>query len=232
MSQSPAQYVGTELELFAEAHNWKDYWVSFLRPHMQGDVLEVGAGIGANTLLFENGQHRSWICLEPDDMLASQIPASPRRKIVVGTLEELDPAAKFDAIIYIDVMEHIEKDQMEARRAAEHLKPGGVLGLLWPAHMWVYSPFDRAIGHHRRYTTKTLSAIIPTSLRQLHLGYLDSVGLLASSGNRALLKQSMPTANQIRVWDRWMVPLSKHLDPVLRYTVGKSVLGLWANSKA
>jgi hypothetical protein len=45
--------------------------------------------------------------------------------------------------------------------------------------------------------------------------------------NRLVLKQGMPTSNQIRFWDRVMVPISKIADPLLAYRFGKSVVGVW-----
>ena len=51
--------------------------------------------------------------------------------------------------------------------------------------------------------------------------------MLASIGNRLVLNSSMPNPLQIAVWDRLMVPLSRVADPVLAYTIGKSVLAVW-----
>jgi hypothetical protein len=53
------------------------------------------------------------------------------------------------------------------------------------------------------------------------------VGLLASLGNRLFLRSSMPSARQLWVWDRFMVPLSRVLDPVFGGSLGKSVLAVW-----
>jgi hypothetical protein len=53
------------------------------------------------------------------------------------------------------------------------------------------------------------------------------VGIFASLGNRLLTRASMPTEAQIGLWDRWMVPLSRWIDPLLAYQVGKSVLAVW-----
>ena len=36
-----------------------------------------------------------------------------------------------------------------------------------------------------------------------------------------------PTPGQIALWDRVMVPISRLLDPVLGYRLGKSVMGVW-----
>jgi hypothetical protein len=54
--------------------------------------------------------------------------------------------------------------------------------------------------------------------------YLDSVGLLASSANKLLLKQSYPTLKQVLFWDRTMVPMSKLFDKITFHQLGKSVL--------
>ena len=71
---------------------------------------------------------------------------------ITGTLASLDPEVKADTILYIDVMEHIAGDRQEMADAAARLRPGGHLIVLSPAHQWLFSPFDEAIGHYRRYT--------------------------------------------------------------------------------
>jgi hypothetical protein len=59
------------------------------------------------------------------------------------------------------------------------------------------------------------------------MAYLDSIGLLLSIANKLLLRQSMPTAAQIRIWDGCAVPVSRIVDRCLRYSVGKSIVGVW-----
>jgi hypothetical protein len=113
------------------------------------------------------------------------------------------------------------------RLAASHLKPGGRLIVLSPAHAWLYTPFDKAIGHYRRYTKASLLAVAPAELATEKLIYLDSVGLLASLGNRLLLKSRMPTEAQIKTWDSWLIPCSRRLDPLFRYSIGKTIVGVW-----
>src|SRR5512142_804063 len=110
-------------------------------------------------------------------------------------------------------------------RAAARLKPGGVLIVLAPAHPFLFTPFDRAIGHFRRYTRNSLRGAAPASLRIEKLAYLDAAGMLASAANRLLLRTSMPTERQILAWDRLLVPVSRRIDPAFAGRVGKSVLG-------
>jgi len=228
------QYIGNELELFALASNWKDYWASQVIPHLGSRVLEVGAGLGGTTQLLISQMEKltQWVCLEPDKRLASQIESTLANatrnadKVIVETkyLAEYDPQTHFDSIIYIDVIEHIEDDRKELKMAMRYLKPGGHLIVLVPAHNFLMSPFDKAIGHYRRYDKKMLLDIIPKSAKILVHKYLDSFGLSVSLANKLLLKQNYPTKKQVVFWDNFIIPVSKKLDRLLSFTLGKSVL--------
>jgi 2-polyprenyl-3-methyl-5-hydroxy-6-metoxy-1,4-benzoquinol methylase len=229
VADSEFKYAGSELELFEKARNWKAYWRTQIAEFVHGDVLEVGAGIGANTVTLAGLNYERWTCLEPDAALAARIelPRGGRHQPAAGTIEDLPADARFDAILYIDVLEHIEDDRREMARAADRLKPGGALIVLAPAHPFLFTPFDRAIGHFRRYTRASLRAAAPEALQIEKIVYLDAAGMLASAGNRMLLRSAMPTERQILAWDRLLVPVSRLIDPVFAGRVGKSVLGIW-----
>jgi len=223
------RYIGSELELFKKARNWKAYWRAQIAEFVRGEVLEVGAGIGANTLTLSSLAYDRWTCLEPDAVLAARIELPPggRHKTVVGTIGDLSADATFDAILYIDVLEHIEDDRGEMARAAARLKSGGALIVMAPAHPFLFTPFDTAIGHFRRYTRTSLRQTAPATLSLEKLVYLDAAGLLASVANRLVLSRSLPKVWQILVWDRLLVPVSRLIDPLFAGRVGKNVLGIW-----
>jgi SAM-dependent methyltransferase len=227
------RYVGSELDLFALANNWKSYWSQHVRPFIRGDVLEVGAGIGSNTLMLDHAGQGRWICLEPDPhlflRLVRLLEDAPNRRSyapVCGTLQSLGNE-QFDTIIYIDVLEHIDDDGKELNRAIVHLRQEGHLIVLSPAHQFLFTPFDAAIGHVRRYNRSMLRQISPTGSRLKYLRYLDSIGLIVSMANLLLLRKSMPTTAQIRFWDEWIVPISKVLDSSFRFKIGKSIVAVW-----
>ena len=92
---------------------------------------------------------RSIRCLEPDEALASQLRTAvrgqARRHVSVGTISSV-AGQLFDAVLYIDVLEHIEDDKSELACAIRLIRPGGRLIVLAPAHQALYSPFDKAIG--------------------------------------------------------------------------------------
>jgi len=233
--------VGKELELFAHALNWKRYWSSLLKPYLNGDVLEVGAGLGANTRLLRSGAQSRWVCLEPDSQLLQQLrdslaaaPLPGACELCQGRVGDIEEGLQFDTILYIDVLEHIADDSAELAQAANRLRDRGRLVVLAPAHNWLFSPFDASIGHYRRYDRRSLLEAAKTSpnLRIQHLLYLDSCGLLASLGNRLLLRRDLPTLKEILFWDRLLVPPSRVLDPILMHRVGKSILAVWVKGSS
>ncbi len=233
-AMSEFHYVGSELDLFAAVKNWKAYWSGQIKPFISGDVLEVGAGIGSNTALLSPGATGRWVCLEPDPKLSATLgenlkhmDGTSRYESLCGTLSSLDRNENFDTIVYIDVLEHIEGDAAEMVSASERLRPGGSVIVLSPAHQWLYTPFDAAIGHFRRYDRTSLRKASPPGMKTERIFYLDACGIAASSMNQLFLRQSMPTAKQLKVWDTFIIPVSRVVDPILLHSVGKSIVGVW-----
>jgi SAM-dependent methyltransferase len=227
-------YIGRELDLFARAINWKRYWASEIEPYISGNVLEVGAGLGANTELLKSARVVSWTCLEPDPELVQRMRAAFLGRAILadchilqGSTSVMASPAQFDAVLYMDVLEHIDDDRGELERAARLTRRGGFMIVLAPAHQWLYTPFDESIGHFRRYTRTSLARCAPDDVSLVRLDYFDSAGMLASLGNRILLRQSTPTAEQILFWDRVLVPVSRQADRLANFRLGKSVLGVW-----
>ena len=130
--------------------------------------MEVGAGLGATSRFLCDGRQRSWTCLEPDPELLGQLherlaahPLPSPVRTICGTVDALAADKRFDAILYIDVLEHIEDDVAELERSAARLRQGGHIVVLAPAHQSLYSEFDKAIGHFRRYSKASLLAAAP-----------------------------------------------------------------------
>jgi len=228
------KYMGDELELFAQATNWKSYIGSQLTHYICGDVLEVGAGLGETTPFLYNSAVRTWTCLEPDASMLAQLRAKDATELdsiapefLLGRLANLEKNRRFDSIVYVDVLEHVVEDKNELREAAVRLQANGTLVVLAPAHGMLFSAFDRAIGHHRRYNRAALRSISPPGMRLEESFYLDSVGLLLSMANRWVLHQRLPTESQIRFWDKRVVPLSRIIDGLVFRSLGKSVVAVW-----
>lgn len=224
------EYSGKELELFRHAVNWKKYFSKKLIPHIHGDVLEVGAGIGETTPYLYNDSVSSWTSLEPDNNLFEQLrqKSLPAINAMNGNLRDLHPSMQFDCILYIDVLEHIADDKEEMKRASRHLRPGGKLIVLSPAHQFLFNEFDRQIGHCRRYNRKTLRDVfINKGLKEQRMFYLESAGMPLLLVNKLFFRKKYPTLNTIHFWDKYLIPVSRLTDRLLNYSTGKTIVGIW-----
>jgi hypothetical protein len=227
---STKDYVGTELEVFQHATNWKVYWSSQMRPFVSGKCCEVGAGLGANLSFLQSPKALAWTMIEPDPQLCIPLSklASDDIRIVKGDLRSIANSETFDSIVYIDVLEHIQNDVEQVELATKHLAPNGHLCVLVPAHEWLRSPFDDSIGHVRRYDRARFVEIAKKAqLEVVILRELDSVGLFASLANKFVLLDSSPSHAQISFWDKGLVPLSKFVDRLVFHKCGKSILAVF-----
>jgi ubiquinone/menaquinone biosynthesis C-methylase UbiE len=228
------EYIGSELELFSAAKNWKQYFAKSLRPHMGDAVLEVGAGIGSTTKELRSGDEVQWTCLEPDSEMAEKLrimavagELGKNCSVVKGCVTDLSPSGAYDTVVYADVLEHIENDQSELDVAATLVKSGGKIVVLAPAYSWLYTEFDAAIGHFRRYSKRSLGEMKPQGMEIVTTFYLDSIGMLTSLANRLILRQNMPSISQISLWDTKLVPISRHVDSLVGFSFGRSIVCVW-----
>ncbi|HEV2395817.1 MAG TPA: class I SAM-dependent methyltransferase [Candidatus Sulfotelmatobacter sp.] len=66
----------------------------------------------------------------------------------------------FDLIFLFDVLEHIDDESRFLQSARFHLAKSGILIINVPAHQSLYSDYDRAAGHVRRYSARQLKNIV------------------------------------------------------------------------
>ena len=227
-------YTGDELQVFKLAQNWKKYYKNLIaKKILSGRILEVGAGIGEMTrVLRDVSPNFDWICIEPDLSNAQTI-----RKIVSngeldgyvsvfqGNVEAYkDAPSSFSSILFIDSLEHIEKDQDILKYATGLVKTGGTIIIVVPAHNFLFNEFDKKIGHYRRYNKKMLREILPNNLSEISCKYIDSAGFFLSLANKLILKSSDPTMQQILFWDKFIVPISMKLDRLINFNFGKNLV--------
>ena len=82
---------------------------------------------------------------------------------------------KFNVVLCLDVLEHIGDDIKALRTIKRLLAKDGRALLTVPAYPWLFSYWDKILGHKRRYTKKSLqSAISKSGLEIIKLSYLYS----------------------------------------------------------
>ncbi|NOY24245.1 MAG: glycosyltransferase [Oligoflexia bacterium] len=84
-----------------------------------------------------------------------------------------------DTVVCLNVLEHVADEAGALRNIRQLLTPTkGRLVLLVPAHPKLYGPFDKAIGHHRRYTWRSLEqALIDAGFTVEHKQWFNLLGL-------------------------------------------------------
>jgi len=123
-------------------------------------ILEVGCGTGHNLAML--GHFGRIDAIEVD--AAARAVASKRlgHAVMDAPLPELPGVAdrSYDLIAILDVIEHIDQDVAGLKGLAGKLKPGGKILITVPAFPWMWSAHDVVNHHKRRYTKKTLKALV------------------------------------------------------------------------
>ncbi|MBI1325386.1 methyltransferase domain-containing protein [bacterium] len=148
-------------------------------------VLDVGCGWGVTLDHLERaGHHVTGMDIGRGGL---EKLAKPGRRLILGDIESgpIPESAKsrFDAVLALDVLEHLDDDAGALRNLASLARPGGLVILTVPARPDLWSEFDTVQGHKRRY------------LRQEFQGMIEGSGLFG----------------RIRVmscWP-WLVPLAR-----------------------
>ena len=109
-----------------------------------------------------------------------------------------------DVVIMMDVLEHAADDSALLRAAARKLRPAsaageGLIVITVPAFQCLWSPKDDFVGHHRRYTSRTLAAAVKRAgLRPVKMQYYYS-GLVPARIVEKLLKRR--NDNDVGAWN-------------------------------
>ena len=139
-------------------------------------ILEIGCGTGHNlAMLSEFGEVDALELYNEARKIAANRLGKPVMKAPLPELKGV-PVAHYDLIGAFDVIEHIDDDVAALASIALRLKPGGKFVITVPAHEWMWSAHDVVNHHRRRYSKRSLRALIEGSpLRIERIGYLNSL---------------------------------------------------------
>lgn len=148
-------------------------------------ILEIGCGTGHNLpMLRQFGEVDAIEIDQAAREMASQRLGKPVMASPLPSLEGVADAS-YDMVAILDVLEHIEEDKAALLGIASKLKPGGRILITVPAHPWMWSAHDVVNHHKRRYTRRTLKAVIAEAgLRLDMLRWFNSLLFPAAAGSR------------------------------------------------
>jgi len=234
-TQTQHHFASDDLETMSEAHRYQAHVFDLFRAHIGKRVLEVGAGIGTmSRSLLDVAEHV--VGIEPNQACATRALAAlgnhPRFELRVCHLEECDRASlvaeRFDTIACVNVLEHIE-DDVQALALFREVVAGtnGKVLIFVPAVQRIYGPHDAALGHHRRYSKRSLTAAFTAAgLVAESIKYTNPIGLLGWMYNLYLSGNTEHTSGQVRLFDRLIAPWALPLERVVTPPIGLSLFAV------
>jgi SAM-dependent methyltransferase len=221
-----------DLRQMARAVNYQRWQFQMVAPYLGGEVLEVGGGIGNFTPQIASVA-RHVTSLEPNEycfgQLREKIASVPNAVAVRATVESLrsaiSPDKKFDAVVLMNVLEHIKDDRGVLAELQQYLVPGGRIVVLVPAGQWAFGQTDLRLGHYRRYAkgyARSLVAGLGLELEKLR--YYNFVGIWGWWWNARFARRESQSDAQIRLFDGWIVPVLSRLENWIAPPLGQSLL--------
>jgi SAM-dependent methyltransferase len=222
---------GLEDSSGADQRRYRAFQLEMIAPHLGPSVLEVGAGLGEFASQLTGLRRHLVTDVDPDAVAAMATRFADRPEVEALRLDLTqgvpDIGEPVSTVLAINVLEHIEDDRGALRALASLVAPGGRIVLWVPGYQQLYGDFDRAVGHVRRYTPRTLtSALVGAGLTPDVVRPVNLLGGIAwwLTVRRGGVDQ--PRGRLVRTYDRFVVPVTAFTER--RYTppFGQSVLGV------
>ncbi len=157
------------------------YWIDRFIKLQRNDLL-IDAGMGTGTWVVEMAARCRVIGI--DDHNESLALAAPRAetahaRAMKSTLDRVDlPTAAATVVTLMDVLEHVDDDAGAMREMIRLVRPGGLLVVTVPALPWLWSDWDVAMHHRRRYTRcELLRTLQQPGVTMLRCAYFNTAML-------------------------------------------------------
>ncbi|MBU0613836.1 class I SAM-dependent methyltransferase [Patescibacteria group bacterium] len=227
------------LDVMSKAKNYNDWIYRTIQQYIGNCVLEIGCGIGNFTLLLDKGE--KVICL---DLLSSCIDKAKKRlghknnitfiqgdflnKTTLGQLNEF----KFDTIICMNVLEHIEADVDALNKMNALLASHGRVILMVPAGQTLYGTMDQALGHIMRYNKHNLrNKLNLAGFGVLTMRYFNSLGVIGWFLNNKILRRTNLSLSQALFYDQVVIPILSKIENLISPPFGMSLLAVAEKNK-
>ncbi len=199
------------LEDLAGVTNLTNHMYQVFKPMLGKTILEVGSGTGNMTAFLL--RHGDVVATDINETALERLKTrfGDRGNLKVHTWNLEDPypgKGTFDTIVCVNVLEHVEDHRAALQNMRKHLKPGGRLILLVPQGMWLYGPFDKKIGHFRRYRKEELEELlVDEGFETRRTFYFNTLGVPGWWVNARVLKRDHLSAGMLRIYERISPPL-------------------------
>lgn len=154
------------------------YWIQRLHP-LRPDHLLVDCGAGTGTFAAEMAPFCRVLAIDDheESLVLARDQLGPDR-VKRGTCVSLPLESNaVDVLTALDVLEHVQEDARALVEFGRVVRPGGLVVITVPALMWLWSDWDVALHHYRRYGHRSLRAVIPATFEVVHCSYVNVAAL-------------------------------------------------------
>jgi SAM-dependent methyltransferase len=168
-----------------ETHHWfysgkreiVRYWIHRIHPLAPTHLL-ADCGAGTGRFAAEMTPHCRVLAIDDHEesleLARGHLGAERVKRGTCGNLPLADGSV--DVLTALDVIEHVEKDREALREFARVVRPGGIVVITVPALMMLWSDWDVALHHFRRYNRRSLLDLIPRdAFEVVHVNYVNVV---------------------------------------------------------
>ena len=232
--QTQHAYAANDLETIEEARRYGEHVFELFRPFIGRRVLEVGAGIGTMSRKLVRAANLV-VGIEPNancfTRLESAMRGEPKFTLLSCHLEECDlddlRAKQLDTVYCVNVLEHIEDDVAALRTFKDLIATRGHVLIYVPAVQAAYGPLDAELGHHRRYSKRTLrAAFAAAGLDLIRLRYANPIGLIGWLYNSHVTKARHHSLEQVKMFERFVAPWALPLERLIPPPIGSSLVAI------
>ncbi|MBX7199494.1 MAG: class I SAM-dependent methyltransferase [Rhodospirillaceae bacterium] len=228
---TPVTYEGSDLEVLADMPNYYAWIMETFGPHVRGDVVEYGAGIGTVSSRLAP-LAASLTLVEPSanliPPLSARFAATPQVRVLHARLEDHVAALaeqSVDTLVLVNVLEHIEDDRAALQAMFRSLRRGGHLLVFVPALNFLMSKLDRLLGHFRRYHRPDLVSKVSAAGGAVKAcRYVDLLGVGPWFLLNTLLGGTKFNPALVTLNDRVVLPMTKGLESIIPAPFGKNLI--------
>ncbi|MCX7919875.1 MAG: glycosyltransferase [bacterium] len=221
-----------ELYKLTRLKNYTKSVYSHIEKYLGQRILELGAGLGNYTRLML-GKERvvasdisSTFLVE----LKRRIVENDRVKIiqynVIDSPSEELKKERFDTILCLNVLEHIQDDITALKNIAELMDDNSRLIIQVPALSWLLGRLDIELNHYRRYQKEELVLKLNQSgFTVEHIQYYNVFGVFAWWLNSVVLRRKSLPGIQLRIFN-FMLPLFDWIEAQIQLPLGASLIAI------
>jgi glycosyltransferase involved in cell wall biosynthesis len=163
------RYGHSILHSLSNTHRFNRWMADTIRPWLGDRVLEIGAGMGNLTNQVLPRATYTVTDIDPLHLHYLTNRYASSRNMMVRQLDVMNTAhfqgleSHFDSVVCLNVLEHVERDDVGLQNISAVLAPGGAALILVPRSMQLFGSLDTVLGHVRRYSAAELAQKLKTA---------------------------------------------------------------------